>query len=142
MFDDIHNERPESSRRTPPRGGESQRPLADREVPLDRSEGLAAPLHAWLDGELPEAAARKGASTREVEFWRTLNTETERFRHMRTPAHVADNIMNALPQTAPAVITPWFRREFVVTPAVALGTAALLVSLAATATVLLLHAMR
>jgi hypothetical protein len=144
MFDDFNSERPaESSRRIPPRG-DSQRPLADREVPLERAEGLAAPLHAWLDGELPEAAARKagGTANRDVEFWRTVSQETERFRHMRTPAHVADRIMGALPQTAPAVITPWFRREFVVTPAVALGTAALLVAVAATATVILLQVMQ
>jgi len=41
-----------------------------------------------------------------------------------------------LPHHAPAVITPWWRREFVITPMAAVSVAAALVTLAIAATVL------
>lgn len=125
-----------------PRRTEKERPLADREVPLGHQEQdapvLAPAVHAWLDGELPEASVRKGETGRDVEFWKQINVEVERRRRMRTPAYVETRIMEALPQTVPVVITPWYRREFVVTPKFALATAAALVVAAAavTATVL------
>jgi hypothetical protein len=77
--------------------------FADREVPLDQGgeRVFAATVHAWLDGELPEAAVRKGETARDVEFWNRLTDESERRRHLRTPAHVEAQIMAALPQTAP-----------------------------------------
>ena len=42
--------------------------------------------------------------------------------------------MEALPQTAPQVITPWFRREFVITPFAAVGAASALVIVVAAVT--------
>ena len=59
MFvDDRHNEGSAEGRdRIAPqtnRGEQRGRPMADREVPLDRHGGLSAAVHAWLDGELPE----------------------------------------------------------------------------------------
>ena len=44
-------------------------------------------------------------------------------------------IMDALPQTAPVVITPWYRREFVVTPKFAVTVASALVVAAAAVTI-------
>jgi len=121
-----------------PRRSERERPLADREVPLGHQEHdarvLSPAVHAWLDGELPEASVRKGETSRDVEFWKQLNVEVDRRRRMRTPTYLEAQIMEALPQTAPAVITPWYRREFVLTPAFALGTATVLVVAAAAVT--------
>lgn len=117
---------------------EKERPLADREVPLGHQEQdarvLAPAVHAWLDGELPEASVRKGDTARDVEFWKQINVEVDRRRRMQTPAYIETRIMQAIPQTAPVVITPWYRREFVVTPKFALATAAALVVAAAAVT--------
>jgi hypothetical protein len=116
----------------------TERPLVDREVPLGHQEPdarvLAPAVHAWLDGDLPEATVRKGNTARDVEFWKQLNTEAESRRRMRTPTYLEARIMEALPQTAPQLITPWWRREFVVTPMAAVAAAAGLVVVAAAVT--------
>jgi hypothetical protein len=143
MFvDDRHNQGPTGGReRNVPQPGREQqgeRPLADREVPLDRHAGLSAAVHAWLDGELPEAAVRKGDTAKDVEFWRMIGQETTQMRRMRTPAHVEALIMDALPQTAPQQITPWYRREFVLTPRTALTSVAAIVAATAAVTALLM----
>src|ERR1700712_1904552 len=81
-----------------------ERPLVDREVPLGHQEQdarvLAPAVHAWLDGELPEASVRKGDTARDVEFWKNINVEVESRRRMRTPQYLEAQIMEALPQTA------------------------------------------
>jgi hypothetical protein len=114
------------------------RPLSDREVPLGHQEQetrvLAAAVHAWLDGELPEATVRKGETARDIEFWTQINGAIEGRRHMRTPTYLESRIMEALPLTAPTLITPWYRREFVVTPMAAVGAAATLVVVGAAVT--------
>lgn len=139
MFDDLHSEGlGEGRKRTP----EPARPLADREVPLGPpSAVIADSVHAWLDGEVPESHARRGDSAggRDVDFWKRLDAELVARRRLRTPAHLTAQIMNALPMTAPSVITPWWRREFVVTPSNALMAAATLVAAAAAATALVLR---
>jgi hypothetical protein len=147
MFvDDRHNdgqsERRDGGAQRAGRGEERQRPIADREVPLDRHGGLPPAVHAWLDGELPEAAVRKGETAKDVEFWQMIAQETAQIRRLRTPPHVEALIMDALPQTAPQPITPWYRRELVVTPRAALASAAALVVLTAVLTALLLNAAR
>jgi len=123
-----------------------ERPLADREVPLGQqgpeTRVLAPAVHAWLDGELPEATVRKGDTARDVEFWKQVNTEAERRRRLRTPTYLEAQIMEALPQTVPQVITPWWRREFVVTPSAAVATAAAIVVLSAAVTVTIVVALR
>jgi hypothetical protein len=123
----------------PMRRPEKERPLADREVPLGHQENdsrvLAPAVHAWLDGELPEASVRKGDTARDVEFWKNINVEVERRRRMVTPVYLESRIMEALPQSAPQVITPWFRREFVITPFAAVAAASALVIIAAAVTV-------
>ena len=122
----------------PMRRPERERPLADREVPLGHQENdsrtLAPAVHAWLDGELPEASVRKGDTAHDVEFWKNINVEVERRRRMVTPVYLESRIMEALPQSAPQVITPWFRREFVITPFAAVGAASALVIVVAAVT--------
>ncbi|HTE44368.1 MAG TPA: hypothetical protein VK636_03900 [Gemmatimonadaceae bacterium] len=103
---------------------------------------LAPALHAWLDGELPEASARKASAGKDVEFWKNIGVEVDSRRHMRTPAYLEARIMDALPQTAPQVITPFWRREFVVTPLVAAGTAATIIVVAAAVTAAVMFAAR
>lgn len=146
MFDDLHNRddsrSQESGRRQPLRSGDAARPLADREVPLGQRDGMAPALHAWLDGELPEAAVRKGETARDAEMWRRITTEATQLRHMRTPAGFADSVMAALPQTAPQVITPWYQREFVMTPAAVLTGGVALVAVAAATTAVVISVMR
>lgn len=128
------------------RRSEQERPLADREVPLGHQESEArvlSPLvHAWLDGELPEASVRKGDTARDVEFWKQINVEVETRRRMRTPVFVETKIMNALPQTAPVAISPWWRREFVIRPTYALAVAAALIVAASAVTATLIVTMR
>lgn len=129
---DGHHHRPVTRR------SETQRPLSDREVPLGHQEQdarvLAPAVHAWLDGELPEASVRKGDTARDVEFWKNVNVEVESRRRMRTPAYLEAQIMEALPQTAPQLITPWWSREFVITPMAAVGAATGLIVVAAAVT--------
>lgn len=138
MRDDLHDSEGSVEGPIRPRG-EAERPLADREVPLGRAEGgLPMAVHAWLDGELPEAAVRKGDTARDVDFWKRLNADIAVRRQLATPVGLEARIMAALPQTTPQVITPWWRREMVVTPAAALLAAAALVTVAAAATAVLL----
>ena len=143
MYDDLNSESelPRESRNRPTKD-EPARPLLDREVPLGQQaeRPLAAPVHAWLDGELPEAAVRKSDASKDVEFWRGLDAEMARVRRLRTPQHVEAQIMAALPTHAPAAsITPWYRREFVITPTTALFVGAALVAAASIITALLVR---
>ena len=136
----LDNHRPRQSRRS------GERPLTDREVPLGQQEQdarvLSPAVHAWLDGELPEASVRKGDTARDVEFWKQINVEVETRRRMRTPVFVETKIMNALPQTAPVAISPWWRREFVIRPTYALAVAAALIVAASAVTATLIVTMR
>lgn len=128
------------------RRAESQRPLADREVPLTHPEQdgrvLAPAVHAWLDGDMPEASLRKGETAHDVEFWKNISVEVERRRRTRTPAYLEAQIMESLPQTAPQLITPWWRREFVITPSKAAAAAGTLVVGAAAITAAIMAAIR
>ena len=113
--------------------------VADREVPL-RHRRTPAAVHAWLDGDLPEAAVRRGDMAKDVEFWEKLNQEADQRRRMRTPAHVYQQIMDALPQTTPTVITPWWRRPFAVTPVIAAAIGVGILAVGAAVAALLMHA--
>jgi hypothetical protein len=95
-------------------------------------------VHAWLDGELPESAVRKGDTAKDVEFWQMIGQETAQMRRLRTPAHVEALIMDALPQTAPPAVTPWHRREIVTTRRTAAVSAVVIVAVTAAVTALLL----
>ena len=122
-------------------GEHEVRPVVEREVPFGQQSSehvLAASVHSWLDGELPEAAVRKGDTARDVEFWHNLNSKMDLARRMRTPEHIEAQIMAALPHHAPALISPWYRREFVITPMTAVSVATALVTLAVATTVALM----
>ena len=148
MVDDLRSDgglgnAPERARR-PEKAAQDHRPLTDREVPIKQDLGnetrvLAPAIHAWLDGELPEASVRRGETSKDVEFWRMIGAEAERRRSARMPLDLESRIMEALPHTLPVEITPWFRREFVVTPrqAVVIGAGLVVVSAAATALLIL-----
>ena len=141
MFDDLHSDGLNDGRKR--EKGQPERPLADREVPLTPpSATIADAVHAWLDGEAPESSVRRGEWSREVEFWKKLDGELAARRRLKTPAHLQAQIMNALPMHAPQMITPWWRREMVVTPGAVLAAAAALVTLAAVATAMLMAAQR
>ena len=143
MVDDLRSDGglgnvPERARRSDV--AQDHRPLTDREVPIKQdlaseTRVLAPAIHAWLDGELPEASVRRGETAKDVEFWRMIGAEAEKRRHSRMPLSLESKIMEALPHTLPVEITPWFRREFVVTPsqAVAIGAGLVAVTAAATA---------
>ena len=139
MFHDIHSDGHGEGRKRE-RAGSSERPLADREVPLGPpSTTIATAVHAWLDGETPERDARRGDWSRDVDFWKRLDDDLARRRRMRTPAHLSARIMEAIPQHAPQLITPWWRREFVVTPSSAIVAVVTLMAASAAATVLVLR---
>ena len=136
MFHDLHSDGLGDGRK-PERPGQPNRPLADREVPLGPPRSsIADAVHAWLDGEATESQARRSESGREVDFWKRLDEDLAARRRLRTPAHLQAQIMNALPMHAPTLITPWWRREFVITPSSAIIVATTLVVAAAAATAL------
>ena len=142
MLDDIRsNDGQKLDGRKQERRVPVERPLTDREVPLPQPETarvLSPAIHAWLDGELPEAAVKRGDMERDVEFWKRMAQVVETRRHVTTPVHMQQRIMDALPNNVPALITPWYRREFVITPAAVLGAAGALVALTAAITALLM----
>ena len=135
--DDMNEPRREEAGAERARQQRDRNPVGDREVPIRRRRTPAA-VHAWLDGDLPEAAVRRGDMAKDVEIWERVNEEADRRRRMRTPAHVYQQIMDALPQTTPTVITPWWRRPFALTPAAAaaVGIGILAVGAAVTALVM------
>jgi len=136
MLDDIHSEGSDSglghNGQKRPRPVDASRPMADREVPLlqPTERRLSDAVHAWLDGDLTEAAARKTDSN-DVDFWKRLDEATSERRHMRTPAHVQARIIASIPEGVPTLVRPWYQREMVITPASALRVGALVVVLAA-----------
>jgi len=130
----------------PLRRSDKERPLIDREVPLGHQEQdsrvLAPTVHAWLDGELPEASIRRGETARDVEFWKNINNAIDWRRRMVTPVYLETRIMEALPRTAPQLITPWWQREFVITPVAAVAAGSVLVVLAAALTAVVMAVTR
>lgn len=138
MRDDLNAQGGPDGREAARKAPETER-LTDREVPLGQSH-ISAAVHAWLDGELPESAVR-GESKRELEFWQRITAETAVRREVRTPPHVQAQIMAALPQTAPTM-SPWWRRDLVVSPQVAITAAASLVALGAAASAVVIKAMK
>lgn len=141
MLDNLNPQGGRGEGQTPNRGRD-ERPLTDREVPLASARSMA-PIHAWLDGELPESAVRTAESARDVDFWRKVTEETERRRTMKTPAYLEAQIMAALPTTATADgAQTWWAREVTMTPATAAVAAASLLAVGAAATVAVLRAIR
>jgi hypothetical protein len=142
MLDDLNPQGGRGESQAPKRAREQRQPLTDREVPLEQARNMA-PIHAWLDGELPESAVRTAESARDVDFWRKVTEETTRRRMTKTPAYLEAQIMAALPtdRTADGVQT-WWAREVTMTPATAAVAAASLLAVGAAATVAVLRAIR
>lgn len=137
MHDDLH---PDDLPERPRRPTDRKWPLADREVPLGPpSTTLSETVHAWLDGNATESAARRGGAAHHVEFWKRVESDLRRRRAQRTPAGLEARIMSAIPLHAPYSITPWYRRELVVTPYTAVLAMVTVMALAAAATALLLR---
>ena len=88
------------------------RPIADREVPL-RADGAMAALNAWLDGDAPAPRLANNQLTPEAELWSKISREASARKDVRTPSHVAAQIMNALPAATPTrrVATPAVQTE-------------------------------
>ena len=123
MFDNLDPRERQTDASTPKTDETpAARPLPDREVPLNGDTRMAA-INAWLDGELPETEVRRGTPARDVEFWLRIEKEVEVRREMKTPVHVYNDIMQALPQAAPQAL-PWWKRPITVTPAVAVAATA------------------
>lgn len=138
MFDELHSDGTGEGRKRERQVPE--RPLADREVPVGPpGAAIAEAVHAWLDGETPERNARRGDWSRDVEFWKRLDDDLALRRRMRTPVGLQARIMEAIPQHTPVLITPWWRREFVVTPSSALIAAATLMAGTAAVTSLVMR---
>jgi hypothetical protein len=142
MLDDLNPQGGRGESQAPKRAREQRQPLTDREVPLEQARNMA-PIHAWLDGELPESAVRTAESARDVDFWRKVTEETARRRTVKTPAYLEAQIMAALPtdRTADGV-QAWWAREVTMTPATAAVAAASLLAVGAAATVAVLRAIR
>ena len=79
----------------------TERPMTDREVPL-RNDGAMAALNAWLDGDAPAPRTANSQLTPEAELWSRISIEAASRRKLRTPSHVAAQIMNALPTSTAA----------------------------------------
>lgn len=137
MLDDLHSD---GAPRSASRASGSRRSFADREVPISRP-GVAIPdaVHAWLDGDATESSARRLGSASHVDFWKGLDADLVGQRHLRAPVDIEMRIMAAIPLHVPQVITPWWRRELVVTPSSALLAALAMMAIAAGATALILR---
>jgi hypothetical protein len=88
-------------------------------------------INSWLDGEGPEPVAVNADTARQVDLWRRIEEESERRRHLVTPAHVKAQIMAALPADVPQMALPWWKKSVQISPVVAIAAAAGLVALGA-----------
>ena len=120
----------DAGRERPRRASEQVQPLSDREVPLGGT-ATSEMINSWLDGESPEPVAVSADAARQVDLWRRIEEESERRRHLVTPAHVKAQIMAALPADVPQLALPWWKKSIQVSPVVALAAAAGLVALGA-----------
>ena len=121
----------DAGRERPRRASEQVQPLSDREVPLGPTTATSEMINRWLDGEAPEPAALNADSARQVDLWKRIEQESERRRHLETPAHVKAQIMAALPTDVPQMALPWWKKSIQVSPVVAIAAAAGLVALGA-----------
>lgn len=90
------------------RRSDGERPLADREIPLDgpSQNRLSAAMHAWLDGDLAEAEVRRDEPARVVDFWIRLQHAAVDRRGVTAPADLPARIMSALSAaTAPDALS-------------------------------------
>lgn len=133
MFDDLNQSAGrEGLNRNPAQpASRDNDALTDREVPLETAR-LSAAMHAWLDGDAPEASVQASdASAKQVELWKHIAAETDRRRHMATPVHVQQRIMASLPELAPVAAPAtqtWYGRTLNLSPAAMVATAAGLIA--------------
>jgi hypothetical protein len=120
----------DADRERPRRASEHVQSLSDREVPLGGT-ATSEMINNWLDGEAPEPAGVSADAARQVDLWRRIEEESERRRHMVTPAHVKAQIMAALPADSPQLAMPWYKKSIQVSPVMAIAAAAGLVALGA-----------
>jgi hypothetical protein len=111
-------------------------PLTDREVPLNPRRTPAV-VQAWLDGEVTMADAARGEGANDVDFWNRLNEQAEERRHMRTPVHVQQRILEAIPRSAPRAESGWFQRQVHISNGMLVVIGAVMVGLGAAAAILL-----
>lgn len=131
MLDKNYERDGRSERERPNSSADDLGALGDREVPL-APVATSDVINKWLDGEMPEPTNLRGDAARSVEFWRRIGEETDRRRHMVTPAHIPARIMASLPPVAPhGIATPWFRREVRLSTVMLVGGALGLVALGA-----------
>jgi hypothetical protein len=109
----------------------------DREVPLNPRRTPVV-VQAWLDGDATMTDAARGENARDVEFWNRLNKEAEARRHMRTPVHVQQRIMEAIPRNSPTVESGWLQRDSHMSNGVLLVAGAVMIGLGALAVLLLM----
>ncbi len=140
MLDDLaaRDGRDETGRPRAPRASDSvqgdsptplaDRPLADREVPIELAR-TSDMVHAWLDGELPRSALRGIDAARHVEFWGRVDSELELRREVRAPVGFVERVMEALPAATPHTTAPWWSRQVVMNPLVVAAAAAGLLAL-------------
>ena len=118
----------DAGRERPRRASEQAQPLSDREVPLGGTTATSEMINSWLDGDTPEPVAVNAESARQVDLWRRIEEESQRRRHLVTPAHVKAQIMAALPADLPQMALPWWKKSIHVSPVVAIAAAAGLVA--------------
>jgi hypothetical protein len=90
------------------RSSNGERPLIDREIPLDgpTQNRLSAAMHAWLDGDISEAEVRRDEAARVVDFWVRLQHAAADRRGVTAPADLPARIMSALgAATAPDAVS-------------------------------------
>jgi hypothetical protein len=110
MINDLHGPNGQADGNRDSRKESNGSPLRDREVPLNPRRTPAV-VQAWLDGEATMADAVRGDAAKDVEFWNRLNEQAEERRHMRTPVHVQQRIMESLPRSSPTAESGWFQRD-------------------------------
>ena len=71
-----------------------QAAMADREVEVAGAH-MSDAMHAWLDGE-SVSDAKLMAAGKEYEFWKQIQGETTSRRSMKTPMHLAVQIMSGI----------------------------------------------
>lgn len=80
-----------------PRSSDRERPISDREVPIEGTR-MSDVMQAWLDGDVSEEAVLDAgaASPRQVELWRHVSDDAARLRRTSAPSRLIENVMRAL----------------------------------------------
>lgn len=93
MRDDLRPDEVAGSPRAPARTASEP----EREVALPRTRVIPAQVHAWLDGEGTEEAARRAGGARDVELWKRIDGVISPRRGSGVPLGFLARLMEALP---------------------------------------------